>query len=980
MLQAVRSTSRFNKQNARRFSSAAIALRSKKSRPSASSKSFLNEKDIDQMIEEDHDSAEDKRELSEDDKTKLYDSVSNLLNSDTFKRIISTETNSKKSLNKISFDEKKRFSEKFREPTAKWITKIKQDLGKELEKDVSEIPIAALLKEAYGSPKRYLKPLDIFESLKLGDAVEMSTALNQNVMAVVIEVPSRDDDPRYTIMNRKGELLFVEKSAFKLRIPGLIPRGWVEGIVEETKYESPLYGSIKTTVDHKFESYFVNPLARRVIMDPILRITNEAWDKLPDISRRLEILHRVVQDRGPKQISLFALAEAVNLIDPENFKNNLQNNDATSQSEYLKLSEKLHESVGLEYNLHKQSDLGREISSSNYGDKVSISHLYAVILALRKQARLWSTSYSSRSAMMPTSVTVNSLEYVNKIDGVIESLKKDTQLVKEFMDFVEKEDYSVIPPQFEGILNLLKEYSVDNITDPVAETVICQLMKNMKNIEKSNITKTHVYDLLINIGYISNSLTNPQHFSNNLCIPGKGVSIKADHEQDYFDLVEISEDGVPDVSESIRKDFGDMRVYCIDSETAHEIDDGVSIEKIDKENFVLHIHIADPSSYLKPGDTVSKIAFERAFTTYQPELVSPMLPKTLSDLCGLGVDGRKTRAITFSVPFSYKYGANLKEAKVQPSYVSNFPKYTYDMVDETLKKTKDQTYETMNNEQRELNDLFNVAKRLQKRRIDNGAIAFGDTIQTNVSVSKNSIKPETALIDSSLDEGSDVLFTKQTLSDSVILVSELMILANSVGAAVMRKFKIPGIFKGMRSLELSGSAVNAVSRLNTYSKETDKLPGLADVVKSIKFVNPAFYFPYPIRHLMLGINGYLPSTSPLRRYGDLVNHWQFHSYLNTGKPLFDSQQMVNMALHIETRNDILKRAQRLSNTFYTLSHIKHELKTGNQLKLSFMVWSRPHDNYVAGMITEFGVFARLALNLNKQPPKIGDVITDFEIV
>lgn len=890
------------------------------------------------------------------------------------------QEDARKNFEDVVATEEKRFTEKFRNPTSEWITKVKKDLGKGMDHDVSDAPVSTLLKQAYGHPRRSIRPLDIFNSLNIGDAVELSVALNLNVMAIILEVPSSDDDPRYTIMDRKGELHFVEKSAFKLRIPGFIPEGWVKNTVEKTKYDSTLYGSIKTTVDHKFESYVVNPLARRLIMDSALRVTNEAWNKLPEISRKLEILHRIVQDRGPKQISLFSLVKAVDDIDPEAFKGNLKQDKNFAQGEYLKLSALLNEKLGPEYTLHRKSHLGKEIGRLNSTAKYEISQLYAVILALRKQDRLWSTSYSSRTAMMPTSVTVDSLEYANRIDEAVQTLKKNTSLTREFMSYVENENYSKIPSNFENILNLLKEYSVGNVTDAVSETVICQLMKNMKNIEKVNITRTHVYDLLLKMGYISSTSTNPQHFSHSISIPEKGTSIKADQEQDYYDLATVSKDAIPDISASIRKDFSNMRVYCIDSANAHEIDDGVSIERIDENNVVLHIHIADPSSYLKPEDTISKIAFERAFTAYQPEFASPMLPKSFTDLCGLGVDGRKTRTLTFSVPFNFSTGANLGDAKIQPSYCSKFTSITYDEVDEMLKTTKGQADDTLNEIQRDLNNLFLVAEKLHKSRVERGAIAFGEALQSQVSViDKEKEKENTVLIDSSLDEVNEVVFSRQKLSNSVTLVSELMILANTAGGVVMKKHQIPGIYKGMRNLKLNGSAATLVGRLNTYIKRTGNFPDLAQIVKAIKFINPAFYFPLPIKHSMLGTQGYLPSTSPLRRFGDLINHWQFHSHLNTGKALFDLDQMVYMSLHIETKNDILKVAQRHSTTFYTMSHIKREIKMGIPTKLSFMVWSRPHDNHVGGMITEYGIFATLNLNLNKRPPKIGEVITDFDI-
>lgn len=914
------------------------------------------------------------------DKDKLYGSVSRLLQTDAIKNIMKEEHVSVKTFDEILEKEQELFGKKFKLPTATWIKKIKADIGHILDKDVSEVRMPNLLRETYGNPKTSIKPFDVFAPLNVGDAVELSTALNQAGMAVIVEVPSRSDDPRYTIMDRKGELRFAEKSFFKFRIPKVIPEGWANKIVEKAKVDSPGYGSIKTTVDQQFETYYVNPLARRIIMQPLLDITNDSWNRLPEVSKKLELLHRLVQGRGPKQVSLFSLAAAVEAIDIVKIRDDIESGSA--QKEYLKWSSILEESHGPEFSLHQSRKLGKDVSKLSADENIEISHLYAVVLALRKQERFWSTDYSSRCAMMPLSITVNPLEYVHKVDIVVESLKKDDDLAQSFIGFVKSKNFTEIPPEFDGILFLLKEYCSGNIKDAVTETVICQLMKKTESTDTTDITRTHVYNLLTEVGYISKLSTNPEHFSAALTIPGKGVSVKADLEQEYYDSASFSENDIPDISASIRKDFGDMRVYCIDSESAHEIDDGVSIERIDSENVILHAHIADPASYLSPDDVVSKIAFERASTIYQPEIVSPMLPKDLSDLCGLGSNGKKTRAITFSVPFNFKNGADLNKAKVQPSYVSKFPKYTYETVDQTLLRTKDIPYESLNDEERDLNDLFRAAKKLRKIRIDNGAIVFGESLQTVVSLSaKDSIKDDTTLIDDTLDEGSDVLFTKQGLTDSVTLVSELMILANSVGAQVMCDLNLPGIFKGMNALHLRGSASHVVRHLNTKSKTNGELPSAADVVKCIKFISPAFYSPTPVNHLMLGIKKYLPSTSPLRRFGDLINHWQFHNYLNKGTPLFNVEQINYISMHIEIKNDIIKKAQRHSNSYYALNYIISQAKSGKPLRLSFMVWSRPSgDNCVSGTIREFGVFARLQLNSEKKPPIIGQIINELKVV
>lgn len=877
-----------------------------------------------------------------------------------------------KRLEDVVSDSVDRFNDRFKTITARWMESIREKVGKPVEEDNFKVPIAKLLKDSYGAPRKRIRPLDLFSPIGLGDLVELSTSLNQSVMSVIVEVPSSDDDPRYTIMDRKGELHYVEKSAFKFRIPRVIPKGWLYKIVDKINNDEGGHGSIKTTVDHEFETFFVNPLARTIIMQPVLKLTNEVWNLLPDLSRTLEIIHRTIQGDGPKQISIFDLIDAVNSTDLSSLKLALKKGDV--HKGYMKVSNSFEE-LGTERTLHPQTNLGKSIKELPEDGKIEISLFYAVVLALRKQNRLWSTSYSSRSTMVPLSVTVNPLEDVNKVESIVERLKKNPNLSIEFQIFLKRRDFSSIPPELEDIFSLLKQYAVGNIEDPIAETAICQLMKKTTVFGSADVTKTHVYDLLTDVGYIDRQATNPMHFSNILALPGKNVSSQDDIEQDFYDLTTVEKDN-KDPSAAIRKDFGDLKVYCIDSETAHEIDDGVSIERIDDSNVVLHIHIADPASYIEPEGTISKIAFKRAFTTYQPELHSPMLPQSLVDVCGLGVNGRKTRAMTYSVPYNYKSGLNLLEAQVRPSFVSNFPKYTYKTVDETLTKVSGVSSNSLTDEERDLSDLFKIAEQLRKDRVDKGAVVFKTSMTPRVTVSSNNEDSS----DLFLAEMADVQIEAQETTNSVVLVSELMILANSVSATVMHKNNIPGIFKGMDELKLEGSAAKVISSLNEITKNTGEFPDSQALVKALKFINPAFYSPKPIRHLMLGVDFYSPSTSPLRRFGDLINHWQFHSYLNTKQVMFNKDQTLFITMHIEARNDILKKAQRRSNSFYCINLIRNQIKNKKLGKYSFLVSSRPRDGSVNGMISELGIFGFMELNSNIQPPKIGDIITNFEFV
>jgi ribonuclease R len=90
---------------------------------------------------------------------------------------------------------------------------------------------------------------------------------------------------------------------------------------------------------------------------------------------------------------------------------------------------------------------------------------------------------------------------------------------------------------------------------------------------------------------------------------------------------------VPDLAD--RVDLRDQLCFTIDPETAKDFDDAIAVQEEDG-GFRAWVHIADVSAYLPPGVPLDRGAAERAFSTYVPGRVAPMLPPALSeDRCSL---------------------------------------------------------------------------------------------------------------------------------------------------------------------------------------------------------------------------------------------------------------------------------------------------------------------------------------------------------
>jgi ribonuclease R len=91
-----------------------------------------------------------------------------------------------------------------------------------------------------------------------------------------------------------------------------------------------------------------------------------------------------------------------------------------------------------------------------------------------------------------------------------------------------------------------------------------------------------------------------------------------------------------------RRDLRDLDVFTIDPADAKDFDDALSARKLPNGNYEIGVHIADPSFFVKFGDTIDKEARQRGTSIYLVDRTIPMLPEVLSnDLCSLNADEEK---------------------------------------------------------------------------------------------------------------------------------------------------------------------------------------------------------------------------------------------------------------------------------------------------------------------------------------------------
>ncbi|MDU0946415.1 MAG: RNB domain-containing ribonuclease, partial [Anaerococcus vaginalis] len=163
-----------------------------------------------------------------------------------------------------------------------------------------------------------------------------------------------------------------------------------------------------------------------------------------------------------------------------------------------------------------------------------------------------------------------------------------------------------------------------------------------------------------------------------------------------------------------RKDLRDLFTVTIDGRDSKDFDDAISIEK-DEEDFILYVHIADVSHYVKENSEIDKEAYQRGNSTYLYNIVLPMLPEELSNgICSLNPNENR---LALSLKMRINKSGKVVDYKIYKSMIKSNYRLVYDDVNDYL-DNKDKVYDDeILIEKLELFDkLYKILKNKREKR------------------------------------------------------------------------------------------------------------------------------------------------------------------------------------------------------------------------------------------------------------------------
>jgi len=418
-------------------------------------------------------------------------------------------------------------------------------------------------------------------------------------------------------------------------------------------------------------------------------------------------------------------------------------------------------------------------------------------------------------------------------------------------------------------------------------------------------TAQSAFDLLVELG-----LWSPHE---NLFLRRSQIPIH--FRREVLEVAQQCLDSPPPDPDTDRLDLTHLKVYTIDDESTQEIDDGLSLEILEDTRQRLWIHIADPTRLVIPGDDLDLEARRRSTTLYLPTGMIPMFPPELATGPMSLVQGKVCPALSFGIVLDEM--GNVQDYSIHASLIKPTYRLTYEDVDEML--------ELGVSAEPEIAAIATWAIRREEWRKSQGAIAIH--------------MPEAVI---KVREDGEILIDVLDDSRSRQLVAEMMILAGEVAGRYGQTHQIPLPFRGQPQPELPSE------------EELVQLPAGPVRFCAMRRCMPRSEMSItPLRHAGLGLETYTQVTSPIRRYTDLLSHFQLKAHLR-GDPLpFATEHLQETMLSVTTAAYEATMVERQTNRYWGLEYLRrHPQQVWQALVLR---WLREHDNLGLILLEDLGL-------------------------
>ncbi|AWI45198.1 ribonuclease R [Staphylococcus nepalensis] len=383
-----------------------------------------------------------------------------------------------------------------------------------------------------------------------------------------------------------------------------------------------------------------------------------------------------------------------------------------------------------------------------------------------------------------------------------------------------------------------------------------------------------------------------------------------------------------------RRDLRDELTITIDGADAKDLDDAISVKKLENGHTQLTVSIADVSYYVTEGSALNEEAYDRATSVYLVDRVIPMIPHRLSNgICSLNPNVDR---LTLSCQMELDERGDVVNHEIFDSVIHSNYRMTYDEVNEIITDQNKETRDKYN----EVTPMLDLAKDLSERLINmrkrRGEIDF-DISEAKVLVNEEGIPTDVEL---------------RERGEGERLIESFMLAANETIAEHFDRLDVPFIYRVHEQpkserlrqffdfitnfgimIKGTGEEIHP-STLQKIQQEVEGQPEQMVIsTMMLRSMQQARYDDVNLGHFGLSAEHYTHFTSPIRRYPDLIVHRLIRKYL-VDKTMDDKElnkweellpeiadhtsQRERRAIEAERDTDELKKAE------YMVQHIGEE--------------------------------------------------------
>ena len=400
-----------------------------------------------------------------------------------------------------------------------------------------------------------------------------------------------------------------------------------------------------------------------------------------------------------------------------------------------------------------------------------------------------------------------------------------------------------------------------------------------------------------------------------------------------------------------RRDLRGETIVTIDGADAKDLDDAVTVSKLENGNYKLGVHIADVSYYVKEGSPIDREAADRATSVYLVDRVIPMIPHRLSNgICSLNP---RVDRLVLSCEMEIDLVGHVVSHEIFQSVIKTTERMTYHDVNKILVDKDEETrkrYEPLVPMFELMEELAGI---LREKRMKRGAIDFD-------------FKESKVVVD---EEGrpTDVILRERSVAER--LIEEFMLAANETVAEHFHWMDVPFIYrihedpkedklrKFFEFITNFGYIVKGTTNhvhpraLQEIIEEVQGKP--EEMVVStvmLRSMQQAKYDPESLGHFGLSTEFYTHFTSPIRRYPDTIVHRLIRTYLIEGKLDEATREKWNAELP-----EIADHSSKMERRAVDAERDTDELKKAEYMEDKI---GEEYDGIISS-VTNFGMFVEL---------------------